>query len=188
MTVEEFLRWQPGGDIRYELIAGVPKAMTPPKRAHGKLAIKLGRFLDEALDRHPSCELLAEAGVLSPTRGDTCYQADLVVSCHIGEPDEPFVVQPVAVVEVLSPTTEDHDRKVKLLDYRQIASVREVVLVDSTRPYCEVHRRLEGERWLTDLVSGREAMLRIDSVDLDLSLERLYAGLSWGEEGATPKR
>ena len=84
---------------------------------------------------------------------------------------------PILLVEVLSPGTEAHDRKVKLPDYRQLPSVEEVVLVDSEVAYAEVHRRLDDDRWLTEIVTGLEGKLRLASVGAELSLAALYDGL-----------
>lgn len=36
----------------------------------------------------------------------------------------------------------------------EIPSVCDVLLVDSTRYDCELHRRLEGDRWLTELYAN----------------------------------
>lgn len=52
---------------------------------------------------------------------------------------------PVVIAEVLSPTTEDHDRGRKANDYRRIASVRTIMLVASERRHVEVWRR-RGEK------------------------------------------
>jgi len=77
MTVTEFLRWEDGTDIRYELLDGIMIAMPLPAPAHGFLAARLRARIEGALQsRHP-CLVQVEAGIARPDRDDTCYVADL---------------------------------------------------------------------------------------------------------------
>jgi Uma2 family endonuclease len=175
MTVAEFVNWDNGDERMYELIDGVPLAMTSPKSPHRRIVVNLARLL--ALGAKPPCVAEAEAGILSPTRSNTYYQADLAVSCSPQPLDQVEIAEPVLIVEVLSPSTENHDRKIKLMDYRKIPSVREVLLVDSTRPYCELHRRLEGDRWLTELVGEQDRSLALETIGADLKLTEIYANV-----------
>jgi len=186
MTLEEFYAWDSGDDLRYELIDGVVVAMTSPRNAHGKIVAKLARRVGEALDARPSCSVEAEVGILSVTRRNTCYQADLAVSCTPQRDEGHELSDPLLIVEVLSPSTEDKDRKVKLVDYRLIPSVREVLLVDCTRPYCELHRRTEGDLWLTQLVVDLQASIILESIGAELKLADIYAGVSFDAAEPSP--
>lgn len=174
MEVGEFLSWEGGGDTRYQLRDGVPVAMAPPSTAHGILCAHITAALVAALAKRPPCEAISEAGVLSPTRARTYHQADIAVTCAPQKSGESIVGAPLLVVEVLSPSTVDDDRRTKLPDYRAIESVQEVVLIDSRFVYCEVHRRQPDSRWVTDLLRDRDAVLRLDSVGLTASLDDLY--------------
>ena len=53
------------------------------------------------------------------------------------------VTNPTVLVEVLSPGTAEYDRGGKLAHYKQIASLREVVLVAHDERLIEVWRRVE---------------------------------------------
>jgi Uma2 family endonuclease len=81
MTIAEFLRWEDGTDTRYELLGGRPVPMAPPAVAHGILALRLGARIDAALRSRPPCFGQSEAGIPRPDRNDTCYIADLAVTC-----------------------------------------------------------------------------------------------------------
>jgi Uma2 family endonuclease len=175
MEVEEFLRWEGERDTRYQLRDGVPVAMAPPSPAHSKLCGNLAAEIGAAAKKRRPCGLFVEAGLLSPTRSRTYHQADLVVSCAIQTAGPGIVLEPILIVEVLSPATAKDDRRAKLFDYRAMPTVMEVVLVDSQDVYCEVHRRQPDGRWLTDLLRDREARLKLDSIGLEVSLDELYA-------------
>ncbi len=177
MTLAEFLAWDDGSDVRYELFRGQVLALAVPSRAHQILAVNFARRLSEALDGRAPCSAGAEAAIALPDRDDTCHIADLAVTCSPHEPSQKLVPSPLVVVEILSPSTEARDRRVKLPDYRGIASVQEIVLIDQDPYYCEVHRRLDDGRWLTDLLRTPEARLRLASIGFDQPLSALYANI-----------
>lgn len=178
LTVEQFLEWDSGDDRRYELVDGEIVAMAPPLPAHQILAANFARRLAETLDDRPPCNVRVEAAIVPVDRDDACHQADLAVTCRPHEPGQKATPEPVLIVEILSPSTESYDRKVKVPDYRAIPSVQEIVLIDPQQLYCEVHRRLEGGRWLTDLLREREARLRIESLGFDQPLSALYVNVT----------
>lgn len=183
-TFEEFLTWNPEGDTRYELIDGHPVAMAPSSPVHQIIAGNVIRRLAEALDHSSPCSVRAEAGIRPVHRTDSFFQADVAVSCVPPGPGDAMTRDPTLIVEILSPSTEDHDRKVKVPGYRAIPSVREIVLIDQTPFFCEVLRRIEGDRWLTELVLRPEARLRLDSVGLEIPLSLLYANVPLPEADA----
>ena len=59
--------------------------------------------------------------------------------------------------------------------------MKEILLIDSTSIYAEVLRR-EGNRWLTELVRGRDAVLRLPSAELEIPMAQLYEGIDVGVE------
>jgi Uma2 family endonuclease len=177
MTVEEFLQWEDGTDTRYELIDGQPVAMAPVGDPHGTMAGFLATRIGVALQQRPGCFLKMDIGVRSPTRAANYYVPDLLVACGSVDRDRREVSDPVLIVEILSPSTETTDRRQKPPDYRLISSVGEILLIDPRRVYAEVHRRLDAERWLTDLLRDADATLRLETIDLAVKLGELYRDL-----------
>src|SRR5215472_14641080 len=129
MSLDEFLWWDDGTDTRYELIDGWPVAMAPPAEAHRILAMQLGSRIDAALSNRRPCNAQTEAGVLRPDRADSYFVADIAVTCRPNEPGRQAVLDPILIVEILSPRTERHDRRIRLPIYRRIASVEEILLI-----------------------------------------------------------
>lgn len=176
LTVDEFLRWEDGTDTRYQLISGFPLAMAPPAPAHGRLAARLSGRIDAALAGRSPCFVQSEAGIVRPDRNDTCYVADLAVSCTELRADDRLIRDPILIVEVLSPSTAAFDRQTKVADYRQIASVQEILLIDSGSVFAEMLRR-EGDRWITEIVRGPAAILSFGTVPLRIAMADLYEGV-----------
>ena len=67
--------------------------------------------------------------------------------------------------------------------YRTIDTVGEILLIDSESVYAEILRR-EGDRWITELVRGRDAVLRLSSVDQQIVMAELYEGIDLGSANA----
>jgi Uma2 family endonuclease len=85
------------------------------------------------------------------------------------------VINPVVVVEVLSPTTEKYDRTEKLAHYQLIDSVREVVLVGHEAPRVDVWRRGDDERWTE--ASYCDGAVELLSLGVSLPITDMYRDL-----------
>ena len=183
MTLAEFLRWEDGTDTRYELIWGVPVAIVPPAGAHGVLCVRLGVGPDPRLCSRRPCMAHTEAGIVRPDREDAYYVADLAVTCSPYRRGQRFVRDPILIVEILAPSTERHDRRTKLPVYCDIESVKRSC--SSTRKVSTPKiLRYVGDRWITELVQGRETMIRLSSVDLRVAMVELYEGIDFDADDA----
>lgn len=187
MSLGEFLRWDDGTDTRYELVDGIVVAMAPAARPHGALSGNLTGATHAALQARPECNVYIEAGIVPPNRADSFYVPDLSVSCNEPDDDEPYLRNPVLIVEILSPSTAAFDRNWKLTDYQAIPSVQEILLLDSRRMFAEIWRR-EDDRWANETVQGAAATLSLSSVPLAIAMSRLYRGVRVaqgpGQQGA----
>jgi len=176
MTLAEFLRWDDGTDARYELVDGRIVSMAPPNDAHGTIVMNIGTEIRSRL--RPPCRVAAEAGILRPNRDDSYYVADLGVTCGPAADTRQHLPEPVLIVEVLSPSTEDHDRGRKVPDYREIPSLQEILVVASQERRVELWRR-EGDHWRVEDLIG-EATVRLASCDASIPLAAIYAHVDLG--------
>jgi Uma2 family endonuclease len=177
MTLDEFLRWDDGTETHYELIGGFPVAMAPPAAAHRILATRLVSRIDAALASRRPCNAQGEAGIIRPDRADTYFEADIVGTCERHERGQQALNEPFLIVEILSPSTERHDRRVKLPVYRQMPTVQEILFIDSDGIYAELHRR-SGAQWITEILRGADATLALNSVGIEIAMSDLYDGIA----------
>jgi Uma2 family endonuclease len=177
MTLDEFLRWDDGTETHYELIGGFPVAMAPPAAAHRILATRLISRIDAALASRRPCNAQGEAGIIRPDLADTYFEADIAATCERHEFGQQALDEPFLIVEILSPSTERHDRRTKLPVYRQIATVQEILFLASDGLYAELHRR-SGAQWITDILRGADARLALASVGIEIPLAELYDGIA----------
>jgi Uma2 family endonuclease len=150
-------------------------AMAGASPRHNRIAGNIYRRLDVALDA-TACQVWnADQRVRVDETGTYVYP-DVSVAC--GESrfttERPAsLLNPMVVVEVISPSTEDHDRGAKLAHYRRMASVREVLLVETNTRRAELYRRLEDGRWL--IIDVTEGDVHVESLDVRLALDEIYA-------------
>ena len=144
-TYADYLTWD--DDTRWELIDGIPYAMSAPTRAHqgvsGELFLQFGNFL-----KGKSCKVYSapfDVRLNFDTADDTVVQPDLVVICDRSKlTDAGCSGVPDLVVEILSPSTSKHDRLLKFHTYRH-AGVREYWLVDPDSKTLSVNILKDGE-------------------------------------------
>ena len=182
-TLAEFLAWAPPDDRRYELIDGRITAMNPLSWTHSVLLIALGAELRARLPSRPDCSIGGEAGVILPFSDYDYYQADIVIRCRGKEHQQKDEPVPVVIVEILSPSTDDHERAEKLPNYQNIPSVREIVLLHQTRAFAEVYRRGPDSYWRIDFVRG---LIQELSLRIAIPLADIYRGLPPGVPSDQP--
>ena len=111
-----------------------------------------------------------------PARTVSYYYPDVIVVC--GEPrfeDDTFdtLLNPILVIEVLSPSTAAFDRGEKFEHYKQIASLQEYILVSQNNVRVEHYRR-QGSQWIHNTFEHLEDMLPLASIKCTLPLRAIY--------------
>jgi Uma2 family endonuclease len=98
---------------------------------------------------------------------------DVLVICRPLGPDDDRLSDPTAVVEVLSPTTETHDRIRKWREYQTIASLQHFVLIAQSERRVEVYTRKQ-DGWQLAVVEPPEDVVALEAVGVTLSLQAIY--------------
>jgi len=143
MTEAEFLEWQRHQEQRYELVDGVPRAMTGARFRHDRgLVNAFGTLLDalEAIDS-PCRPFTADIAVRVPT-GDL-RRPDVAVYCPLFDEDAMVSNRPRLVVEVLSESTEDTDQHVKVDEYQHMDAVVPLPLFGVSLSLARLYRSVE---------------------------------------------
>lgn len=132
-TIEDWKQWEG----RWELIHGVPYAMTPsPSADHQRISMRLSVALFQALEAAKNkrgggdCEVFAAPLDLFLPGEESVYQPDLVVVCDPAKVTGRGVEGvPDLVVEILSPGTAGKDLTRKRWAYES-AGIPEYLVVD----------------------------------------------------------
>ena len=101
------------------------------------------------------------------------YYPDVVVSCDSDDKDRFSLNYPCLIIEVLSPSTDMTDKRDKLVNYRDLESLQEYVLVSQYEIKVEIYRRDNQGNWLMQTL-GKEDDLYLNSIDLTLTTAEIY--------------
>ncbi len=88
--------------------------------------------------------------------------------------DPDTVTNPTLVVEVLSPSTAVKDRGAKAFLYRQVASMREILLVEPSPVFIEHYWKLPNGHWELETVTDPAAIIRFPSLDCEIPVAEIY--------------
>jgi Uma2 family endonuclease len=177
MTLDEFLSWDSGdrSGRLWQLVDGEPVAMAPGSENHGALQGEIGRLIANHLrEARPTCRLIVTPGVVPRLNSSRNVRIpDLGVTCS--PPSAGLVVpDPVLLVEILSPSNEAATRR-NVWAYTTIPTVKEIVVVRSTRIEAELLRRLPDGNWPKEpQVLHAGDVLTLISVELSVVLDLFY--------------
>jgi Uma2 family endonuclease len=177
-TYAEYLALEDESPIRHEYLDGEIYAMAGGSPDHAALAAAVIASVGPRLP--PGCRTFtSDLRVRVPDTGLSTYP-DAAVICGRTQraADDPLaVVNPVVLVEVTSPSTEEYDRGEKLRHYKHLSSVREVLVVSHREPRMTIHRRDEAGAW-TVIEAGAGQELVLESLGARLAVDDVYrAGL-----------
>lgn len=164
---KEFLEWEALQEQKHEFVAGEVFAMGGARREHVLVSLNVASILKQHLRGTP-CQAYIADMKLRVELSDAFYYPDVMVSCNKGDQKaDQYLSHPVLIVEVLSDSTEAYDRGGKFAAYRQLADLKEYVLVDIEAKRVECFRRTENNDWLLHVTDTQEMC---DFVSLDLSV------------------
>src|ERR1700687_5113392 len=151
LTPEQYLeRERAAQDVRSEYYNGRVYAMSGASYRHVMLISSLSHHLRNALGTSPCSVGTNDLRVRVSTDGLYTYP-DVVVVC--GEPRfvdglADTLLNPILIIEVLSPSTEAYDRGFKFAQYRTLESLQEYALVSQSEARVEIFRRQPSGDWL----------------------------------------
>jgi Uma2 family endonuclease len=169
MSLDEFLVWERDQPERYEYSRGVVTMMTGGSLDHSTIASNLWTALRDQL-RGGSCrafrgdaKVIANASIRYP---------DLSVTGSPVRGNDDIVLEPIFVVEVISPSTEREDRGRKKFDYFATPSVRQYAIVEQDARRIDLYTRA-SDHWTDEVVEG-DAVLSLSSIGVEVSLDTIY--------------
>jgi Uma2 family endonuclease len=87
-----------------------------------------------------------------------------------------IIRDPVAVFEILSPSTSHTDLVLKTAEYRATPSILHYVILEQTHPGTQVFSR-RGTDWIAETVKDDE-VLRLPAIGIEIPLPELYADVA----------
>lgn len=163
-TLDEYLKFEEASEARHELVGGRVELMAGGTERHDLMVLKLTLTLGNALTGR--CRVFPHNRKVRLPGGDVRY-ADLLVHCG-SRASKQYEDDAHYLVEVRSPDNTPRRLAKKIGEYRQLPSLRQILVVDPDRREVLLHQRHDlgwSEEWV-------EGVIRFADVDLDL--EDLY--------------
>jgi Uma2 family endonuclease len=177
MDKAAFIAWMQANEGRYELAGGRVVMMPGVSRAHGLLVTNLVVSLRSRLDPR-QWAIIAEFGL--DAGPETLRYPDIVVDRAGGGAKDYTATAPVLLVEVLSPSTAT-DLGDKAAEYLEIPSLLAYIVLSQDAPKAWVWALATGEFAAGPaVITEAEAVVRIPSLQLELPLAEIYAGIKTG--------
>ena len=168
--------------VRSEYVNGKIVAMSGASRAHNLIS---GNIFGELRNHLKGSECEAYKGEMRVSTPSTSsyFYPDVVVVC--GEPrfeDDVFdtLLNPIVIVEMLSPSTETYDRGEKFSHYRQLESLKEYIIVSQDKVNIERYLRKPDEWGYTSFQEIND-VLSLTSIQCELPLQEIYERVTFPE-------
>jgi Uma2 family endonuclease len=175
---KEYLELERDAEYKSEYYRGEIFAMAGAGHNHNRIVENLSGECYIAF-KGKSCQTFSSDMRLHIPQNGLYTYPDLLVVCgkiEFAEDNDDTIVNPSAIIEVLSKTTSAYDRGDKFHLYRSIPTLMEYVLVDSLSISVEVFRKNEDGTWLlAKETENIEEQITLTNFDLQLKLSDIYA-------------
>ncbi len=179
MTVEDYFEWELKQERKHEYIDGVVIEMPGVSNKHSLITTNLIYLFVAALDRSRYTMHTSELRLqVSSTR---YVYPDLTLvrgTSDFADPSEYNLMNPVFVVEVTSPSSEDRDRLEKLGHYYDVPTIEAYLIVDQRRVCAELYTRGDSS-WRRQIYTELNDVISLAMLDCELSLDQVYLGIAF---------
>ncbi len=167
---------------RWEYVNGKIRQMSGGTTDHGDISSNLVRVLGNALVPR-GCHVYGSDVKIHTGDGINIFP-DISVICepnhyYLGKKD--VVLNPILIVEVLSPSTESYDRNEKFGHYRSIETLTDYLLVEQDQAQVMLYTR-RTDYWEMRVITGLNGSIFLPSVDVTLALADVYALIEFDAE------
>lgn len=183
LTIAEYLVLERAADYKSEYINGARRPMPGASRKHNLVTMNISASLHYQLRKRP-CEVYPSDMRVKIEATDLITYPDISIVC--GEPrfDDSYkdtLLNPIVLVEVLSPSTAAYDRGDKSENYRQIPSLQAYLLVAQDRMHVEYYSRQPDNSWRFAEFKRSEDRFALAAIQCELVLEDIYEKVTFDQ-------
>lgn len=171
----EYLDVERMSSVKHEFLDGEIYAMAGGTPEHSRLATRVTTLLETHLSGCATFNSDLKINVMA-TGLSTYPDGSVVCGSLVRDPkDELAVTNPTILVEVTSKSTEDYDRGDKLSHYKQVDSLKAVLIVAHAAKRITAVVRSENGWLTTDYRAGERLHLPVPPIEL--GVDEVYAAL-----------
>jgi Uma2 family endonuclease len=187
MSLEEYRAIAETAEERYEYCNGEIVTMPGGSPAHSRIAVDITTFLNLAV-RNTNFQIYnGDLRIWIPNFNHGTYADVLVIN---GKPEfngnrTDEILNPLLIVEVLSPSTEAYDRGDKFRKYRSVPSFCEYLLVSQSESYIEQYHNLDRQssnRWQLQICDQMDRTITLQSLNVEIPMQEIYRRIDFASD------
>lgn len=182
-TLAEYLELEAQSEFRHDFYQGEIFAMAGTTDIHNLIVGNLRTAIHQKI-RGKDCRVFAENVKLELLRDEYMIYPDIMITCDPRDKQDPLVKRfPELIAEVLSPSTEAHDRGKKLQHCLALPSLKYYLLISQKETRVEVYRRT-GRGGAFDIYDQLDQVIELPLMEISLSMAALYEEIDFSEKEA----
>jgi Uma2 family endonuclease len=177
LSREDYYRLEETAEQKHEFYQGEIFAMSGGTFNHAAISLNTITTLKTKL-RGKSCQPTNSDMRIETLTGLITYP-DAAVYC--GKPEltenQCSLLNPVIIIEVLSPSMRLYDQSDKFTLYRSISSFQDYLLIDSEKIAVQHYRKSEPDEWILHDYLKLTESIYLKSIQENISLTEMYDGV-----------
>ena len=173
ITVEEYLEGEKDSPVKHEYVDGRVFAFAGASDVHNRITGNIFAQLWDAATQK-GCRIYM-SDMKMRTLGSRFYYPDVMAVCDENDMDDYIKERPCLIVEVLSRSTANTDRREKVDAYLSLPSLQSYILVDSQMKRINAFTRTPAG-WREEQWQG-SGDVPFACLDTSLSFDAIYRGL-----------
>ncbi|MBF0200959.1 MAG: Uma2 family endonuclease [Desulfamplus sp.] len=180
LTPEEYLEYERNSQIKHEYFDGEIFVMVGAKRNHNIINANITtNLVNQFRTDDSACRVFSNDMRIKIEKNGKYTYPDVAVACdRIEFEDNEFdiLLNPIVIIEILSPSTESYDRGKKFEHYQLIESLKEYILIAQDHCLVEKYVRSNGfsGEWKYTVFNNTQQIMRIESIKCTLPLSDIY--------------
>ena len=184
VTPEAYIAFDRERAGKHEYYAGTIYAMAGGSVRHNRIAGSTYATLYMQL-RQRNCNIYPSDMRVKVVQTGLYTYPDITIICgheQYEDEKEDILLNPIIIIEVLSPSTEKYDRGKKFHQYRSILSLREYILIAQDEYHIEQFTRQSDNTWVFSEALGRDGSIELRTIQCTLLLEEVYEKVDFSQE------
>jgi Uma2 family endonuclease len=184
LTVEAYLAFEETSLERHEYYAGHIVLLAGGSEAHTLIIGNITTLLNIQLRDRP-CRVYTSDMKIKVEQAQVYTYPDVTVVCGLSQFEDSTrraLLNPTVIVEVLSETTETHDRGKKFRYYRMIETLQEYLLVSQHSMHIDHYIRQNDHFWLLSSAESADDTIALPSIGCTLLLSDIYHKVSFNAD------
>ena len=174
-SLEAYIAFEEISEVRHEFNNGKLTPMADTSDAHNEICGNLYILLRQFYKNSP-CKVYSENVKVELSKNKRFTYPDVFVTCDERDVKEKYIKKyPVFICEVASKSTRIYDQTEKFKLYARIDSLQHYLLIDQEVCLVQHFYKTKENKWETNIFTKKEDKIKLESMNLEVSVEDIYA-------------